>query len=386
MKKKEKTSFILILFSSFLIFSFIIKSNISTDIQSHSKMIVSLLEAGSFPVPPLYYALIFFISGFSTNLGALNLAAVLVLSASVTYKFILSYYFSLNNLQYDTKKSNNSIILILSLSLIFSAPIFYDIVTKGMYLGKLATNVWHNSTTILAMPFVILIFRDSLEFIKHSQPSKNLIVKVLIFGGTLILIKPSFLFALIPIFPLVVLLKTKKINKKVLIAFSISLILGIGIIYEYYLIYELDVYNSLSKDEEGGIVVSPFYFFNLYSKNIVVDAFVSLALPLSYCLLYPSDILKSYKLKYSIFLFLFSLFIGIVFTETGKRADHGNLTWQIVMSNYILFLVTLTLLYEKIQLYGASKWRNSFLLFVVFLHTASGFFYLFKILYFKSYF
>lgn len=382
---KKFIFFLFAFFCGFSIFFSIIKFQIPTDIQVHSRILVEFYSVGTFPIPPLYYLCIFLVSGFCADAYYLTWAAVPVLSLAVAYKFKYSYdvFGYLFSSEPNPKLQIEGLILVFAL--LFSAPVFYDVWTNNMYLGRLATTVWHNSTTILAMPFIILLFYESLKWLRSTQIFTKQILVLIFLGIINILIKPSFLFAFVPVFPFTMLLVERRLSKRFWMAVLISGILFLGILAEYYVIYQLELFNIVYKGDKGGIIIAPFLFWKIYSKNILLDSLVSLSLPIAYCLFYPKDLLRNIALQYSILLFLSGLFIGVALAESGGRISHGNLFWQVIMTNYILFLVIISSLYGKIKLSGYNDWRNGVLLLIFAAHVGSGFLYLFKIFYMGSY-
>lgn len=385
MKGKKSLYFFLSLsfVIAFLIFMQIIRLDIRTDIQIHSGILVGFIQKNSFPIPPLYYFCIYILSGFRLGWYFTNEAAVVILTFSVTLKF----YFSHQTFNHFSKKhtQNSFFYALTAFLLLFTMPVFYDVIRKYMYLGRLAPNVWHNSTTIFVMPFVILLFVQSLKFIEHKGISKKAFFLMCFAGLINLLTKPSFLFVFIPIFPLVVFFKNGFFSKKFFLALSLASVLFLGIILEYYIIYILDLLNVIYENDNSGIAIKPFKFWKIYSNNILLDIFVSLVFPLTYIILFFKEFKTNFPLQYAIYLLLFAVFLGIIFIEKGAKASHGNFFWQVVMTTYLLFLVSAVFALEKVMLLGYKHQKSILLILTFGLHLGSGFLYLFKIFYTGSY-
>jgi len=117
--------------------------------------------------------------------------AIALLTVAVVLKGVLT-------LAVLSKTSKNAAVsAVVAVALAFVMPIMNWWNYKNVYLGQIAPTIWHNSTTILVMPVVIVLFYVSVDFLR--TPSFRNAVST---SGLCILsavIKPSYVIALMPI-------------------------------------------------------------------------------------------------------------------------------------------------------------------------------------------
>lgn len=106
--------------------------------------------------------------------------------------------------------------------------------------------------------------------------------------------------------------------------------------------------------------------------------------------LYYQKLKSSIYFQCSILAFAIAFLIAILIHETGVRMYHGNFFWQLIIANYILFLVTGSFLWKEIMesIHSKKIMASPKLLLVVvcyLAHLGSGFLYIFKIFYTESY-
>lgn len=370
---------------SLVIFSGIFYCKIPTDLQDHVFGLTLILKHHSFPVPPMYYFLLYLLSGFSVDITTLSNVAVVILSLAVAFK----YYFSVQLIAdlYASKKIHAVLNLAIWL-LIFSAPIVYNY--KQMLFGRIATNFWHNSTTILLMPFAILLQHQSIKFLKLKEAGIVNTVPIIVLGIVNVLIKPSFLFAFIPAFLMMVAIASGTRSQLFKMASFIVLVLGSLILIEYYAIYKMAIIDAVRfKNDAKGIEIKPFYNFLIFCGGswavLTVNVFVSLTFPVLCFCFFKKETQKDTSVTFVILLFLVSFLIGAFISEKGIMASNGNFMWQLHISNYMLFLILIKLSYDQALKIGFSNKKILYLIFTFGLHVASGLLYLVKIFYLKKY-
>jgi len=371
---------------SFLIFWEIIHKNIPTDLQTHSLYLIKYVQAGAFPVPPLYYFALYVLSGFSTSIIFVNQVAICFLA----FCMFLKYYYSCRLIQDCFIKPASKIlqteIHLLAFLALFFSPMVYSLAQQNFYIGKLASNVWHNSTSIAVMPFVILLYQQSLKFINAVQISIRNVCYILIFSTVNLLIKPSFLFAFVPAFSLILLLKFGLKTQKFWVGIGIAFVIFLTIIIEYYIVYRLDLHHRVLGQAPSTIVFKPFYFFALYSKNISLDFLLSLLFPVLCIVFFPKEIGANTALQFILCLFACAFVIATTLAEAGSRAGHGNFVWQIILVNYLLVLGFATFAYEKIKERGYGHYQSIVLMGVFLWHVCSGWIYIHHLITAKTFF
>lgn len=369
---------------SLLIFSGIFYLKIPTDLQDHVYGLTLILKHHSFPIPPLYYFLLYLFSGFSVDIETLSIVAIVILSLSVALK----YFYSVELIAFFYHKKIPALLNTAVWLLIFSAPIVYNY--KQMLFGRIATNFWHNSTTILLMPFVLLLLIQSFKFLKSSKVDFKNVMSILLLGIINLLIKPSFLFPFLPAFLFMAGMNSGIKSQLFKSALFIALILGSLIMLEYYAVYKMTIIDAVRfKNDAKGLSIRPFFTFLIFSGGswlvMIMNFIVGLMFPLMYFIFFKGDLFRDRILTYTGILFLVAFLIGTTITEKGIMASNGNFLWQLHISNYILFLILLKKTYEKAIKIGFFNKKILVLSVTYALHILSGFIYLVKIFYLKKY-
>jgi hypothetical protein len=353
------------------IFLFIVFKEVGTDIQLHSRM-VKQIKTNQIALPGnfLYYFIVDKLTFYTKNAQIIQITSALLVSVMVSLKYFISKrIIATLGLKLTTKEVS---VLAFSLLFIFSLPhINYVTNFSRYYLGMLPPNVWHNSTTIMVMPFALLLFwQSTLQLRYHSIKRLYLIAGLIVLN---ILLKPSFFFVFAAVYPLMLLIQYK-ISK----SFAINLIpvvIGLLLIYvEFVFLFNVQT--------ESGIIIEPFKVWGNFMPRdkiifIPVAILLSWTFPIGVFVLCRSLIPK---LEY-IYLTLLALAgIGLyaLLMEDNSRRWDANFSWQNIMVGYILFLVSSTLFFSHKKEIQASK---RVLLYSAYaLHLLSGVFYLYKVL------
>ena len=376
---KENKFTIAAAFVGFIIFSWIITFHIGTDIQVHTFMVMKNV----LPVHFVYYLLIDLFSGFTKNVYLLGVASIFFLTIAIGAKYLISEKLIFTEIfKSETgKKGNENLNKLLILSILFVHPVIYyfDFSLPFMH-GKIPVNSWHNSTSIFVMPFVLLVFLHSYNYIKFAK-TKDLIF-LFLYSVICIFTKPNIIAVLLPVFSLFLLFKykfTSQFFKGVISISGILLFIGVFFYFSYYTSNSLDEIQY--KGQKSGIEFAPFKHFLAYSKNIPADLITSSLFPILFSILYFKSIKDKLIINYAWSFYFVAALIGILFIETGPRWAHSNLIWQMIMCNYILFAVTIGLFLKQIIEKDLKfNYKDYFLSGIYILHLLSGFAYLFKLL------
>ncbi len=310
--------------------------------------------------------------------------SIFILSVAFSLKYFFSYTFIRSQLKGQASESKlNQISALVSFCLVFcfSLPSVNLISNGNYYLGQVPPNVWHNSTEMLLIPFAIWLFVELNGLI-----SKPTIPRVLVCSGLVainLMIKPSYFFCIGPLFPLFVLYKYRFSGK----FFSGVIPVGLGFILlfiQYYLIFSLNM-GSVYKTEKSSVVFSsPFEVWLIFSSPSQIPFLL-----ISSCL-FPFMVFvfltrkRDFFEKFAIYSFIISLLIFIFINESGPRASHGNFIWQVIICNYLLFMVAArNLIFQFFSARTHWFWLSS-LVFV--LHFTSGIFYIIRFLSIRDYF
>jgi hypothetical protein len=190
---------------------------------------------------------------------------------------------------------------------------------KSVYLGQIAPTIWHNSTTILVMPVVILLFSASSRWL-GAPTTRNATLT----SGLCVLsaaIKPSYaialLFVLVPWYCYIA-LKTTGMSLLRLVG-HIAILLGpvIGTLLIQWLL--IASYTA--------ITIAPFGVWSLYSPNPIASLMLSLAFPLAVSILYRGCWRGNVGFVLAWAVFAVALMEFILLAEEGVRFNHANFLW-----------------------------------------------------------
>lgn len=308
-----------------------------SDPADHARLLLSSYSTGVLPPNGLYFAVLAIVSGFSRDLSTLWYASTFVLTTSVVIKVVLSYRLAgkwlVPNRDRSTEITSRRTLLILVfvLQLGFCLPIRLPVGSaSNLYLGQFPPNVWHNSTSIAAMPFVVLGFFLTASFIRdHKRVSTVLLMVVLAVG---VWAKPSFFFASAPVFLLFALhrYRISRVTLKALI-----------IVAPAALIVIVQSAQAFDPGSNSGLRIAFLHAWNFVSANPLLSLLASIAFPLSFLVLHARRLKNPMLIAYAWSHLLMGLLVYAFVTEVGPRSMHGNFGWQMIMSVYVLFLVTL---------------------------------------------
>lgn len=328
--------------------------NVHTDIQAHAKALKAVIDGqASFPANFLYFYTAYFFSGFTIE--HIWIGSTIALSIAVLLKFIVSKQIISDILV--TELANKEFIintLALFLLIVFNLPNpFIYLKFHYVYIGSFAPSVWHNSTTIFVMPFVLLLFRHSYKQLQEYSFKRLAIIALLIFVN--ILIKPSFVFVFAIAYPILLII-THKLSKKFWINI-LPIIIAIVLVFIEYLL----IYQGSANTSNTGITIKPFQILRHYaqSENLLHTTAVfltsivcSFLFPIIYMIKHRR---KSFDLfsRYAVLCLIIALAISQLLSETGARENSGNFSWQVIMCSYITFLIFSAKLFLNII---DSKW------------------------------
>jgi len=342
------------------------------DLYDHVLLSQRLIKGDLHYANFLYYLVVALLSFFQPNLIFLQISAIVVLTSSVVFKYLLSLSFLRNdNLNHDRNSLNQYVWFALFLSIASNFPVN---ISATWYLGQFPPNLWHNSTTIFLMPFALLLFFDALKYL--NQPSLSLIIKMSVWVIIGALIKPSFLFPFLPVFFLLLFSSFR---------FTSNFWRGlIPLFFGALGIAWVGIYNFITNtyNEGGGVKIAPFKVWSNWSEFIPLSILVSLLFPLALSILNWNNLKDKLAFRFAWFLMIVSMLVYSLFAEKGSNwiVVASNFSWQLIVSNFILFLVCLkeTLALKSTKLiFGFAVKRV--LLIIFYAHVTMGILYLIKI-------
>jgi len=353
----------------------------SSDFQSHIQIAYSFAVNDDKMFPNfLYFLLVALFAGFSKHIYLYYGAAIFLLSWAMAAKFLLTDFYlkkycDLNNT--FTKKVYR--LLAISMLFVFALPGLDFFTNNIFYLGQLPANVWHNSTVIFLMPFSILLFFKSFNLLFTREPvSKKEQFQIFLLVVVNAIIKPSFLFTIIPtvglffswvyFFP-----KDKKMKFSLLFPYLLGVIF-IGV--EYYLIFTKTHVSSITATQKSGVIIAPFVVWKNYSSNLAISFLTSCFFPIVYIVVSRGVILKNKLVQFAIVNYVLAMAIWVFLAESGPRKFDANFCWQMIVATYLLFLVLVTQWVNDFNLSRMSKAK------LYFVGTAFSFHFIWGIVYF----
>ncbi len=180
-----------------IIFSTLLFRPVFTDFPLHIEIAQRVLSQRSLPPHFLYFISLQFLSAFTNSTLALEIATILLLCAALTGKFLVSRQFLLWR---EDRKIKLSIYSLAAIFLLFA----FSLPVKSfghwtLLVGQIPPNLWQNSTTIFAMPFVILLFWKSYQYLLDPQPKQLRYIFLLSLMN--IFSKPSFFMVFAAVYP-----------------------------------------------------------------------------------------------------------------------------------------------------------------------------------------
>jgi len=310
----------------------------TTDIRHHAIFTADLIKGRFFPPNFLYFLTVASFTFFSPVIEDILVGSAIVLALVVAAKFWVSAVYAAKSLGISQLQDSKTYLLLLlacsGLLFVFCLPL----PGQHWYLGQLPPNIWHNSTTIALMPFAVLLFFYSYNYLntgntKLLRPMLGLVLLN-------IFIKPSFFFCFIVVFPVFCLFRFG-LRKRFFRACLPVMVGALVMFAQYMLIYGHSAYEDDSVFAKSAIAVEWLYVWQEFSSNIPLSVINSFALPLLFMLGYPKEFAGDERIRYSLSLLIVGVIIFCTFYETGVRNMNGNFSWQNIVNSYILHLVVL---------------------------------------------
>jgi hypothetical protein len=329
--------------ASAFIFAWAFHADWVSDLGLHVETVKAMLAIHTVPGDPLYFGLLAALAGFQKSTAALNVATVGVLGVAVAAKYLISAWIALRETESDgirLRVSGEGLLVVLVALL----PFAFSLPTNNVFLGQEPPNVFHSSTTIFLMPFALLLFYFSAQYLRTGAASW-----LYASGGLAVLnvlAKPSFVLAVIVVLPIAAAVRFRG-SREMWRAWGLVAFMAVLLVGQYLYIYDTDSGDKLQ--QAAGLIstvpshvrIDPFHVWSHYSSNIPLSFLASFAFPLVALAVYGRRLLEYDLVRYAFALLAVSLAIFIVFTETGSREFDGNFGWQVIVSSYVAFLVTL---------------------------------------------
>lgn len=371
------------------VFLLIVVLPVRTDLQVHAEIIRIMIRESILPGNFLYYLTVALFSGFSLDLQVLSYSSCAVLALSVLFKFSVTKSIVFSELAgsgLDEREPRFHGHIVGLLIILFCLSLFahnYPVFSRRLYLGQFPPNLWHNSTTIFVMPFALLLFYKSYVFLRDGE--MKLLPHLLILCVINVLIKPSYCFVFLIVFPVFALWRFGLSNKS-LAAILLACFVGTLVLLQYLYIYKYaTVFDLYAKRGPSGVKIDFLKVWRSFSQNILLSLLASLVFPLVSLALYYKSLIANLLYRYAAVSFVVALTVFMVLAESGGREFHGNFGWQVIISNFLLFLVTLTEIAKRHQFSPLASNRFKCAFGALLGHYAFGLVYLAKLMILRSY-
>ncbi|MCE7996138.1 MAG: hypothetical protein HEP71_29430 [Roseivirga sp.] len=360
---------------SFLVFAAIFALHVPTDIQVH-------IQRNSYPNPApgfmtnfLYYWLVWLVSYLVPSQTFLGVFFSALLAFAVMWKYKLSRALIFEKLVLrDKNQTMARWMIISSIGLVFAFSLPVSLNLADYYLGQFSPNIWHNSTTIVVMPFVILAFYASYTYL--LKPANGSFGLLILWTALIYIIKPSILPVLALVFPLLA-LSRYPLKRPFWMAALYSLLVILMLITPMLFVAG----GSAGRNEGGGLAFGLFEVWSLYSDNYLVSLLATLLFPILCVVLYLKKAKEHLLLSYGWTTWLVAFLMFAFIHETGQFFKAGNFGWQLIMASYLLFLTSVIFFNKQLMKKGMIEKKDKAIMAAFLLHVVSGAVYLVKMMF-----
>lgn len=335
-----------------------------SDYPSHIRNMVNIFK-GELPFSyPIWH---YFVKALTIIFALNNVLASSVVTSIVVVIYAILIYKTINILTFTHSTSYSLLTVLLTFVLLVIGPLDIPNYNKYYILGQWSPNIWYSPTFVMLKPFALVATIFVIATLKKS--SIPLALVTIIVSIISIFSKPSFIIVFLPSLLIFYVLRKNYVNSKnTLIIFIIFLSTIGAILFQFSLLFiESNVH----------ILIDPFGVWSKFTPSIIVSLLLGLAFPILYLLLYYKRVFHNDYTLFSWILTAISIFIALVFAESGERYLHGNFFWSYATSINILYIFTLI---QYVQYFDYSQLKTKLLLIVLTIQTLFGFNYLIHIL------
>lgn len=318
---------------------------IVSDYDVHVRLIQRGVEEGIWPAHFLFQAIVYGLSAFSHDYASLAWAALVLLTACVIAKVWLSYALLIRHcprrpaasLEDTFGLSRAALLAVVTAALLLSGPIVRPWSTDPIYLGQISPNVWHNPTSVLCWPLVILLFFAADAFLRSGRLRELVAIGSL--AGLSVLAKPNYFLAFAPVYFLLALRRFGV--SRVWLLSQLALVSTMAL-----LCWQLTASFDGTHAMRPGLHIAwmPLAGWRIHSNSIPLSLCLSLAFPLSYLLVFWRTVQNRDMLLFAWGVMLSALIWTSCFAEVydhdGTVNGDFNFSWGSHLSLFVLFLVT----------------------------------------------
>ncbi len=327
----------------------------------------------------LFFMLVGLLSGFSQDVRLIEAVIAVVVVAAVVAKYVVSVRLAEDQLALLAVSEDEGSSPVVSsawlhfafwlLLLTFSLPTPSS--SGYFYIGQFPANVWHNSTTIFVMPFVVLLFWQSYRSL--LEPTWRNMSLVGLLAAVNLAAKPSFVICIGIVFPLFAFVRYRLSPPfwRVVSVMAVTFFLLLAQVLYTFKSSATDVLY-LGRDTAAGLKIDFFNVWQFFSDSIPLSFLASFLFPLAVFFAYRKKAYSWYLYRYAWALSAAGLLVYITVSETGPREFHANFSWQVIMSMYTLFLVSVILMVHEMNRRSRWAWREWVVGGAFLLHVLAG--------------
>lgn len=343
-----------------------------SDILEHARIARDQINQGLWYTYTLWYPLEYLASGGSESLRLMRLSSITLLSFFTLLKVFIIFYSASRYLK------SKEVASIIAIAAIVVMPLLDPNNPKDLFLGQISPNQWHNSTTLMSAPFVVLMFLLTIQFLSSMTVKNAIFVSMAIFITAAI--KPNYVLAFLPVVGFWILISffKKQISLKKFFTVLLTIFLPTIILLTYQY---LAIFNSTEvRDTHIGIAL--FAVWKTYSTNIFYSILLSICGPLLVLFSLPRNRRFSANLLLAWSCLIMSTVFFAVLAEINNNGEingAGNWGWAMITSSGVVFWISMLELAKYWLASPQSKTQVALIglasLALIF-HVCSGIFYL----------
>lgn len=332
-----------------------------TDHPRHVTAALAIPSGGEIPPHPLFHFCLLVLSFGNNPAAAPGMAAVLLALALGARAYLSALWLTSRG----APGLREVTLTCLALALVMPLPPWWKF--PSVYLGQVSPNVWHNPTTVVAMPFALGLSLLGLRALE--DPRLSVMGGV---GGLMvlsILAKPNFVLAFAPCFALAALVALARAARggrlsvfgalvRVAVAFGPPAgVLG----YQFVTAFGGD------STAASRVAFEPFTAWALHSPNIPASILLGVAFPVVVAALFPRQAVRDPGVLLAWAVLAVAVAQFALVAETGERSPYGNFGWGPVLASHVLFVACCALVLRQ-----PDGTLRDIALLVLGLHVASG--------------
>jgi hypothetical protein len=280
----------------------------------------------------------------------------------------------------------NFIKVLIAISLVFVASIYFPLFSHLIYLGQWSANTWHNPTTLLVKP-IALCSMVGVYFLISKNPISEKIkfrIALSILFALGIWAKPSFAITFYPALALFMILYYGKDLKLLFTIFIVMFPAAILLVIQYVQTYYAEL-NSTT-DLKDNIIFSPFAVIHYFSPNAFVSFLLATLFPIAVFIADYANAKKN-RLLILVWFNLFSAYFFVSMFAEKIKFTQANFAFGYNLALFFLFIFSFIhfINFIKSKKDFRSQLISSLLMLIFFLHLFSGVYSYFRFLLLKDY-